>query len=57
MKEYISAEITGTEATFIEHFPYAKPRKHPLLTYLYEMSVIAGIAAIVGTALWWTWNK
>jgi hypothetical protein len=25
-------------------------------TYLYEMSVIALIAGVVGTALWFSWN-
>jgi hypothetical protein len=49
--KYIDAEITGTEVTML------RPRtKHPVLTYLYELAVIAGIAAVVATVLWWTWN-
>jgi len=44
-------ELVGNEMT------YLKPRtKHLVLTFIFEMSVIAGIAAIVGTALWYSWN-
>ena len=41
-----------------DEIQYLKPRtKHPVRTYIYEMSVIAGIAVIVGTILWWSWNR
>jgi hypothetical protein len=49
---YNDYEVTGTEMTYI------KPRtKHPFRTYLCEMSVIAGIAVVVASVLWWSWNR
>lgn len=42
-------EMTGTEVTMIS-------RKHPFRIYFRDMLVIAGIAAIVGSVLWYSWN-
>ena len=45
-------EVTGTEMT------YLKPRtKHPVLTFIMEMAVIAVIAVVVATVLWFAWNR
>ena len=54
MNEYINAEITGTEAMYLKNVPYRIP--HPVRAFLFEMSVIAAIAAVVGTVLWFSWN-
>ena len=49
--KYIDGEMTGTEITYI------KPRKHSVRSYVCDMLVIAGIAIIVASVLWWTWNR
>ena len=36
---------------------YLTPAKHSLKTYLVDMLKIAGIAAVVATVLWWSWNR
>jgi hypothetical protein len=36
---------------------YLKPVKHSLKTFIVDMLVLAGIALIVASVLWWTWNR
>jgi hypothetical protein len=55
MKEFINAEITGTETQYLKNIPYRS--SHPIRTFLFELSVIAAIAVVVGSVLWWSWNR
>jgi hypothetical protein len=55
MKEYINAEITGTEAQYLKNIPYRS--SHPVRTFILEISVIVAIAFVVGSVLWWSWNR
>jgi len=47
---YNDYELTGTEVTMI------KPRKHFKIRWA-DIFILTLVAAAVGTALWWTWNR